>query len=157
MLNSQAMVCIRALHAWLALAQRPKELNLFKAEHKAGTSGDTRILTQQLRSPVKGQGNSKCFADWAVPTTQPAGCTDEASQQWGALTISSGLLCLIPYTAHGIVFKDYMSDSSTILGSQPPLSGEIGRIYRLYTPKGLERKASVFFVFEVSTLSSPYH
>lgn len=80
--NSQAVLCRRALHAWLALAQRPKELKLFKAEHKAETSGDTRILSQQLRGPVKGQGSSKCFAGWTVPSTHLAG--------WGKRCLSNG-------------------------------------------------------------------
>ena len=126
MLKSQAtflLVCVRArrtvgLHAWLALAQRPKELTLFKAEYILGTSGDTRILSVQLRGPVKGQGNSKSSANWAVSTTKPAGCGDEACQQRGALTVRSGHLCLTPSTARGIVFSACVSASSTILGSQ---------------------------------------
>lgn len=128
MLKSQVtflLVCIRSqrtasLHAWLALAQRPKELTLFKAEHILGTSGDTRILSPQLRGPVKDQGNSRSSANWAVSTTkaEPAGRRDKASEQQGAPMVRSGHLCLTPYTARGIVFSACVSASSTVLGSQ---------------------------------------
>lgn len=128
MLKSQAtflLVCLRSQrtvgrHAWLALAQRPKELTLFKAEYILGTSGDTRILSLQLNGPVKDRGNSRSSANWAVSTTkaQPAACGDETSQQQGPSTVRSGHLCLPPHTSRRIVFNACVSASSTILGSQ---------------------------------------
>lgn len=142
------------LHARLALAHRPEELTLFRAQYILRYSGDARKPSLQLRGPVKDKGVSRSSDNWAVSMTkaEPAGCVDKVSQQQGVLTMRSGHLCLPPYTAHSL---PVWVPAASFWSLKPPLSGETVGIYVLCTVKGLERKTSIFFVFEVYTLSSP--
>lgn len=131
------------LHARLALAHRPEELTLFRAQYILRYSGDARKPSLQLRGPVKDKGVSRSSANWAVSTTkaEPAGCVDKVSQQQGVLTMRSGHLCLPPYTARSL---PVWVPAASFWSLKPPLSVETVGIYVLCTVKGLERKTSIF-------------
>lgn len=149
-------LCMHDLHWHRDQKVCEKELNLFKAEHKAGTSGDIRILTQQLRGPAKGQGNSKRFADWAVPTTHPAGWSKRHLNNEGHWQQGQVISTSLHTQLMGLCSKTTWATAALFWGLNHLYPEKLGGFID-YALKGLERKTSVFFVFEVYTLSFPYH